>query len=105
MELKLTFDLLPIVAVVISVLAWYVPKFKGWYNALPSESKQLFMAAVLFGIAAIASGLSAAGVLVIYPVDKGWQGFVLYPLVDWVIALMANAGIYKATNYMFGPKA
>ena len=99
MEIKLTWDLLPVIAVVLSLLAFYVPKFKEWYGALPPGQKQLFMIGLLFVVALAGSLLSVFGVLNIYA-GPTWKEFVWYPLVDFVIAVLANAGMYKATNYI-----
>lgn len=103
MELKLTFNLLPILGVLISVLAWYIPGFKTWYDKLPPQTKQLFMVGVLAIIDLAVVGLSLANFLHIYT-GATWQAWVWYPLVDFVIALLANSGTYKATNYMLGGK-
>jgi hypothetical protein len=45
--------------------------------------------------------LSLLGFVAIY-VGPTWREWVWYPLVDYVIGLMTTAGVYKATNYMFG---
>ena len=102
MELAITFDLLPILAVLFSILAMIIPKFKDWFEKLESEKKQLFMTGLLFLVGLGATLLSYFGFLDIYAFDT-WQSWVWYPLVDVIAAIMANAGIYKATNYMLGP--
>jgi type II secretory pathway component PulF len=101
MDVKLTFDALPAVAVLLVLAAYFVPKFKTWYEALAAEKKQLFMALSIFVVVLGAALLSALGFLSIY-VCTTWQQWVWYPLVDFVIGLMTTAGVYKATNYMFG---
>lgn len=101
METKLTFNLLPAIAVVVSLLAWYVPGFNTWYEKLPSSFKQLFMLGLLAVITLGTVGLSALGFLNVYH-GAVWQEWVWYPLVDFVIAAIANAGTYKATNKMLG---
>lgn len=103
MEIKLTFNWLPVIGVLISLLAWYIPKFKDWYAALASEKKQLFMIGLLFLTMLGAVGLSLAGFVKIYS-GPTWQEWVWYPLVDFVIAVIANAGAYKSTNYLAGGK-
>lgn len=101
METKLTFNLLPVIAVLASVLAWYIPKFKDWFEKLIPERKQLFMLGLMAIVVIGAALLSAFGFLSIY---KGttWQEWVWYPLVDFIIAAITNAGAYKATNKLFG---
>lgn len=98
MDLKLTFDVLPVAGVLLVLAAYYVPYFKDWYEKLEPQWKQGFMAIVL-AVAALGAVLgSMAGVLTIYPVN--WGQALWLACVDWVVALIANAGIYKATNYV-----
>jgi hypothetical protein len=101
METKLTFNLLPIIGVLVSVLAWYVPGFNTWYEKLPGSFKQLFMLGLLAVITLGTVGLSALGFVNIYH-GATWQQWVWYPLVDFAIAAIANASTYKATNDIFG---
>ena len=105
MTIKLTFDFLPVAAVLLSLLALYVPKFNRWYQGLSSEHKQAFMALALLISAFGASLLSWLGLLAVYPVSEGWRGLIWYPLVDFTIALIANSGTYKATNKLLAPKS
>lgn len=101
MTTKLTFDLLPALAVLISVLSWYIPGFKDWYQSLKSEKKQLFMVGILAVITLVVVILSYFDFLKIYS-GTTWQEWVWYPVVDFGIAVITNAGVYKATNYMLG---
>lgn len=103
MELKITFDLLPVAGVLLSLLAALVPKFKDWFAKLESAQKQQLMAAILFAGAAGAALLSYFDFLSVYQ-GSTWQEWVWYPIVDFVVALIANAGTYKATNYTLGPQ-
>ena len=99
MNLELTFDLLPVFGVALVFLSYYVPKFKTWYEELPPEKKQLTNAQIL-GIAGLgAVVLSALDIVDVYGGDT-WQSWVVPPVVDWLIALLANASTYKATNYI-----
>lgn len=100
MNINLTFDWLPVVAVVISLAAKYIPKFNSWYSALTSATKQLVMLGTIFVLAALGSLGSYLGLVAIYPTDMGLVGYLWYPFVDFVIAVLANAGAYKATNYL-----
>jgi hypothetical protein len=102
MEIKLTFNLLPVIAVLLSVLAWMIPGFKKWFEALASQKKQLFMIGILVGCDLVAILLSVFGFLQIYT-GPTWREWVWYPIVDITIALMTNAGVYKATNYLPPP--
>jgi hypothetical protein len=101
METKLTFNLLPVLAVIISVLAWYIPGFNTWYEKLTSSTKQLFMLGVLAVVTLGTALLSGFGFLTVYH-GATWQQWIWYPLVDFVIAAIANAGTYKATNKLLG---
>lgn len=103
METKLTFDLLPVIGVLVVLLAWYIPGFKNWYETLAPEKKQLFMVGLLFAVVVIVAGLSALEFLSVYA-GPTWKEWVWFPLVDFVIAVIANAGVYKATNYILGSK-
>lgn len=103
--LEMTFDLLPIFGSVLSILAFIVPKFNTWYAALEAYAKQLFMVGVLAVIGAAVGLLSAFGLLDVYTVCAGdWACYVWKVLVDIGFAVIANAGTYKATNYI-GDKA
>lgn len=101
MPIKLTFSLLPVVAVLISLLAWYIPGFKTWYEGLEAAKKQLFMLGILFIIVVVVAGLSAIGFLSVYT-GPTWKEWIWYPLVDYVMAVIANAGTYVATNKALG---
>ena len=99
-DLKVTFDLLPVFGVVLSLLSFYLWKFKDWYADLKPENKQLANGAILLFITLGAIGLSAAGVIGVYG-GETWQAWVFPPLVDWVLALMANHATYGAGKYAF----
>ena len=104
METKLTLDALPAVAVLFVLIAYFVPGFKQWYEALKSEKKQLIMAAGILVVVVGAALLSAAGFVAVYA-GPTWREWLWYPAVDFFIGLMTTAGVYKATNYMFGSKS
>jgi len=103
-NIKITFEFLPIFGAAWVFLAWWFPGLKQWYEQLSSEYKQLVNIGLLALIAVVASLLSLAGLVKIYPVDQGWYGLVWLPFVDLMAALIANAGVYKATNYALSPK-
>ena len=104
METKLTFNFLPILSVLISILAWYIPGFNKWYEILTAQKKQLFMIGVLFVVTLGTVVLSMTGFLKVYS-GTTWQQWVWYPVVDFVFAVITNAGAYKATNYLFEKKS
>lgn len=98
MEFKVTFDLLPVVGIVMVFLAYYIPGFKTWFSSLTDEWKQGFMVLVVLAVDAGAVVLSALGVIGVYPAD--WKQALLLAVPDFFIALAINAGIYKGTNYI-----
>jgi len=95
-EIRLTFDFLPVLGVVMSLAGFYLPFFKDWYSTLSPGWKQGFMALLLILLPLIAALGSVVGILTIYPTQ--WNLALWYALVDAVIALCVNAGIYKAFN-------
>lgn len=103
-SVHLTFDLLPVFSVLLALAGFLIPGFKGWYGNLTSEVKQLFMLGLIALAAAATSVLSYFGLVNVYPVSEGLRGLVWYPIVDIVIALCVNAGVYKGLNYTLGPK-
>jgi hypothetical protein len=100
MNLELTFDFLPLFGGLLVLLNYYAPAFKEWYAGLSAEKKQTANAGIIGVVGLVAVGLSALDVVEIYG-GNTWQSWVFPPLVDWVIALLANAGVYKATNHIF----
>ena len=101
MELQITFDLLPVVAAVISVIGFFVPVFSKNYAAMAPEYKQLVYAGIIALVGVAAAVLSYFGFVDVYGgelwVVKDW---IWFPLVDIVGALMASAGVYKSFNYL-----
>lgn len=99
MDIKITFNWLPVLGVLFTILAFYVPKFNEWFSNLDPAKKQLFMLGLLGAVTLAAVGGSLLGFLNIYS-GPTWKEWVWYPLVDFVAAVIANAGAYKATNYL-----
>lgn len=100
MEITLTFDLLPVIAVVLTVLAYIIPGFNTWFEGLASEVKQMFML-LLIAITGIAVGLlSYFGLLDIYAMCTAWTCWIWRPLVDIGYAVVAMAGTYNATKHI-----
>ena len=81
------------------VIEAYIPGFKSWYEKLTAENKQLFMLGLLFVVVGGKFGLGCLGKDATFActVDGAWNALVAY-----VLAIAANAGIYKATNYLPG---
>jgi hypothetical protein len=100
MDTKLTFDLLPVVAVVISILTSVIPKYNEWFKSMVSEKQQLFMVGVIALVGVGAAVLSYFGFVDVYSNCVDWMCWVWYPLVDIGIAVIANAGTYTGTKYM-----
>lgn len=103
MEMKVTFDLLPVAGAVLSVLMFLVAGFSKKFEALPPEKKQLINTGILFLCCVGAVALSAAGFIAVYH-GPTWREWVWYPAVDFVAALLANVGVYKSFNYLAKPK-
>jgi hypothetical protein len=97
--MDVTFDMLPVLAVLMVFLPSIVPGFKGWFEGLSPEGKQLFQAGVLLLITLGGVLLSVLDIQQIYGGDT-WQAWVRAPFIDFFVALAMNAGVYKGTNYM-----
>lgn len=81
----------------LSLLAMVVPGFKTWYEKLGSEQKQLVMIGALAAVVAGRFGLGCVGKDAAFVCS--WDG-AYEALAAWVLAVVANAGVYKATNYL-----
>lgn len=103
MSIKVTWDVVPIAAIVFSLLVAVVPGLKQKFEALLPEKKQLVMIGALLVVTLGGVALSLAGFLAVYHYTT-WREWVWYPTVDFVIGVLTNAGIYKGTNYLFAPK-
>lgn len=97
MDFNITFNALPVLGAVLSLAGFYLPGFKGWYEGLASQTKQLFNIGVIAVVALAVWGLGWTGQVDIYSanVEGLWD-----VLVDVVYALVVNAGVYKSTNYI-----
>ena len=81
--------------IVLSLLFSYVPKFEGWYDALPGDSKRLIMLASLLVTAGAVFGLSCTGkfdIAVACSLDGALGMFELF-----IFAAVANQAAYKLT--------
>lgn len=85
--------LLVLASALLSLLFFYVPGFKDWYDKQQSSTKQLIMVGAIFVIAAGQYGYMLYQNEVIFSVDS-----VLEQLAVFVVALATNAGIYRSVN-------
>lgn len=92
-----TFDLLPVVSAVISVIGFFLPRFSIKYNELDPDRKQLAYVGIVAGVAVVAALLSYFGFVDVYA-GEGWRYWIWTPLVDIVIALAIQAGVYTSFN-------
>lgn len=96
MELKVTFALLPVAGVLLSLAGFYLPYFNGWYAKKSPEGKQLVMLGLMALVSVVTVGLSMLGVISVYSADiklAWWPA-----LVDFGAAVVANATTYKSTD-------
>lgn len=83
---------------VISLLFSYVPGVNTWYDGIASEYKRLIMAGLMLIVAAAAYGLACAGLGAQFGIAITCdQGGLVGLLQAWVLALVANQGVYSAT--------
>jgi hypothetical protein len=97
MDFKITFDVLPLLGALLSLAGFYLPGFKGWYETLASQTKQLFNIGVVALVALAVWGLGFTGQVDVYQADLAGLWAVL---VDVIFAIVVNAGVYKGTNYI-----
>ena len=81
----------------LSLLFAFVPGFKGWYEKLPPDYKQLVMLGLIFVVVAGKFGLGCLGKDQTFAcnADGAYEA-----LVAFILAIAMNAGVYKATNYI-----
>lgn len=86
-----------IAGAILSVLFFYLPGLNTWYEKLASDQKQLIMLAAIFVAVFGRLGLACLGKDAAFACtyDGAWDA-----LVQFVVAIIANAGVYKATNYI-----
>ncbi len=80
-----------------ALLFFYVPGLSAWYEKLSSDKKQLVMLSALFVAVGGRFALACFGKDSAFAcTDEGaWDA-----LVQFVMAVVSNAGVYKATNYL-----
>jgi len=97
----MTPDLLTsIFAVILSLLASYLPGFSPWYGALDTVKKRLFMACGLLAIALAVAGIACAGyatqigVTLTCDVAGAWT-----TLRAFLAAIAVNQAAYQLTKH------
>jgi hypothetical protein len=99
-----TFDVLPIAAIFISLALGYFPKLNVWWSGIQGPNKQKFLLGLYFVIPAGVWVLSLLGLFNIYPIPTEgavWQDWIKsFALVgvDFFIAMAANIVTYRNTN-------
>jgi hypothetical protein len=86
-----------VVGALLSLFASYFPGFSAWFENLESAKKQLVMLGTLFVVTFGAYGLSFTGYLAWFTPD--FSGFA-DAVVAFVLAMIANQGMYKSANYI-----
>jgi hypothetical protein len=86
-----------IAGALITLAGFYFPFFKDWYKKLTSDKKQTVMLVAIFVAVAGRFALSCTGQVDAYAcsLNGGWDA-----TADFVMAIVANAGIYKGVNYL-----
>lgn len=100
MPIELTFDLLPVVATILTILAYIVPGFNTWFDQLASDIKQMLMMGIIAVTGIGVALLSYFGFLDIYAMCVSWTCWVWKPLVDIGFAVVTMSGTYVATKHI-----
>lgn len=79
----------------LSLLFFYVPGFKTWYDKQQSSAKQLVMVGAIFIIVATQYGLMLYRGEAVLGADS-----VLAALTTFFVALATNAGVYRGIRYI-----
>lgn len=79
----------------------YIPGLAPWFDGLAKEYKQLIMLGLLVLVAAVSYGLSCLGWGAAWGVNIPCDQAGLQALISQlIIAVIANASVYKATSYL-----
>lgn len=81
----------------LSLIFAYVPGLKSWYEKLSAEYKQLVMLGALFVIVGGKFALGCIGRDATFTCDANG---VYDALTAFILAISANAGVYKGTEYV-----
>jgi hypothetical protein len=93
--LTLTFDALPWVSAVLTIVLYFIPK----YEQLESHVKQWISLGLLFVVVAGAALSSYFNVWVVYEFAT-WQELVRLAVQDLFIAVLTMVGVYQPTKYI-----
>lgn len=99
MNLNITFDVLPFLAVAMSLIAYFVPQ----YQKLDERKKQLVMIAAIAAIVLVVVVGSLLDFWAIYAFTR-WQDWIIYPFTDFAAGVLANFGTWGATNKILGKR-
>ena len=87
--------LLGVAGALISLIAFYVPKFKDWYAALSTTQKSLSMFTTITALCVLVGISSWTGFIVIVDPNKGG---VIVLLFSWISALVSNQTTFTFVN-------
>lgn len=85
---------------ILSLVFFYVPGAKGWYEKLEPQRKQWVMLGALLLAVAGRFGLSCAGRSEAFTCDIDGG---ISALETFVLAIVANAGVYNGVKYIADP--
>jgi hypothetical protein len=91
-----------LVGALLSLLFGLFPALAKWFESKPQATKQLIMLGLIALATVIIFGLAFAGIgegLGIPPMECNTEG-ILAAIMAFIQAVIANAGTYKATNYI-----
>ena len=102
MDNLVTFSVLPIAAIVLSLFLAYFPRIKERWEAVEPGDKQTWMLLLYAAVVLGAWGLSQAGIVDVYPKFDvvPWYESLKLVGIDYIAALVANVAAYKSTNYI-----
>ena len=98
----ITFEVLPVAAIVLSLFLGYFPGVKKLWSAVESADKQKWMLLLYAVVVLGAWGLSQLDLVAIYPkfAAGAWQESVRMVFVDYIAAVVANFATYGSTKHM-----
>ena len=82
-------------AALLSLLFFYIPGLKNFYDKLSSQGKQLFMVVAIFIVVAGDYALRIYHNEIVFGIDSLLEAISLF-----IIALAVNAGIYRSVRYI-----
>lgn len=85
---------------ILSLVFFYVPGAKGWYESLAPQRKQWVMLGALFLAVAGRFGMSCAGRSQAFTCDIDGG---ISALETFILAIVSNAGVYNGIKYIADP--